>query len=372
MNAAAFRSGVPMTVIVELTRRCNLNCDHCYVDHHIKHELSVAQLDTIFADIARAGGLMLTFTGGEIGLRKDLVDIVKAARKYHFNIKLNSTATLFTDADIETLAALQVRYVNVSVYSDKAEVHDAVVQHKGAFDRTVHAIEKMRAAGIKVVLQCPLMTSNKNEISSIIALAERLDCTSTFDPVVAPMEDGRTDPCVLRLSAGEIANVYAAGGVIEFMSDGGGAGILPPREPGDKLCSAGHTLAFIDSRGDVYPCVAWRERVGNALSESFYDLWRDSPHFARMRAITAGALSECGGCSNEKYCSYCPGLAHAERQDPTLAPPSACNAAEGKRLFFEELAHGHAISDPGFFGHGRFAEGHAPIAKKARLPIIHG
>jgi MoaA/NifB/PqqE/SkfB family radical SAM enzyme len=370
MNAAALRTNTPVFVMIELTRRCNLNCDHCYVDHHIKDQLSVAQLEKIFADMARAGVLLITFTGGEVGLRKDLPEILAAARKHHFSVKLNSTGTLFSNDDIARLAELQVRQVNVSVYSENAEVHDRVVRKKGAFAETLRAVRAMRANGIAVKLQCPLMTSNASEIGGIIALARREGCTSTFDPVVSPMEDGRTDPCVLHLSAGQIASVYAQGGVIEFMGEGGGSEIGEERSPGDPVCGAGRTLAFIDSRGDLYPCLAWRERVGNVLEQSFDTLWRDSPAFHRVRGFTAGDLHECTSCSNQKYCNYCPGLSHAERGAAALAAPSACNAAEGKRLFHEHLALGETVTDPGFVGVGRYAPGHEPVRKRALLPIL--
>ena len=371
MNANAMRTNTPVFVIIELTRRCNLNCDHCYVDHHIKDQLSVAQLEKIFADMARAGVLLVTFTGGEVGLRKDLPEILAAARKHRFSIKLNSTGTLFSNADIARLAALQVRQVNVSVYSDNAEVHDAVVRKKGSFAETLRAIRAMRANGITVKLQCPLMTSNASEIGAIIALARREGCTSAFDPVVAPMEDGRTDPCVLHLSAGQIASVYAQGGVIEFMGEGGGAEIIEEGfGEGAAICGAGRTLAFIDSRGDLYPCLAWRDRVGNVLENGFEQLWRNSPKFHAVRDFTSSDLHECKSCSNQKYCNYCPGLSHAERGEAALAAPSACNAAEGKRLFHEHLRHGEAIVDPGFVSVGRYAPGAAPARKRPLLPIL--
>lgn len=371
MNAAAMRTNTPVFVMIELTRRCNLNCDHCYVDHHIKDQLSVAQLEKIFADMARAGVLLVTFTGGEVGLRKDLPEILAAARKHHFSIKLNSTGTLFSNDDIAHLATLQVRQINVSVYSENPEVHDAVVRKNGSFAETLRAIRAMRANGIKVKLQCPLMTSNASEIGGIIALARREGCTSTFDPVVAPMEDGRSDPCVLHLSAGQIASVYAQGGVIEFMGDGGGGDVADDGfGEGAAICGAGRTLAFIDSRGDLYPCLAWRDRVGNVLETSFDTLWRDSPKFHGVREFTTSDLHECTSCSNQKYCNYCPGLSHAERGEAALAAPSACNAAEGKRLFHEHLLHGETVADPGFVGVGRYAPGTAPVRKIPSLRII--
>lgn len=352
----------PLTCMIELTRRCNLSCDHCYVDHHIKDQLSIEELSRLFDELAEQGCLFLHLTGGEVGLRHDFVDILRAARRHHFNIKINSTATLFSDADVAMLAELQVRHVNVSIYSDTAAVHDRVVNKKGAFERSIATIQKLVAHGVRVTMQAPLMQTTKDEIPKIIALAERLGCNTSFDPVVTPMEDGATDPCSLRLTAGQIAAVYGQGGVVEFMSgDDSGLELLPPRSPGESLCSAGRTLAFVDSRGTVYPCVNWREPLGNLRTQSFASLWRESKGAQHARSITTDRLTECAGCGNEQYCSYCPGLSHAERGAPELAAPSACNAAEGKRLHLQ----GQPWVDPGFVGTGRFATARA-------TPALHG
>lgn len=368
MRLAADRAGAPLTCMIELTRRCNLSCDHCYVDHHIKDQLSLEELSVLFADLAAEGCLFLHLTGGEVGLRHDFVEIVREARKHRFNLKINSTGTLWSDKDIAALADMQVRHVNVSVYSDSPLVHDKVVNQKGAFEKTMRAIRALRAHNINVTMQCPLMSSTREEIPKIIALADSLGCHTSFDPVVTPMEDGSTDPCSLRLTAGQIAAVYGQGGVVEFMGgDDSGLELLPKREPGDAMCSAGRTLAFVDSKGGVYPCVNWRESFGSLRHQRFADIWRNSPSAAQARELTAEKLGECQGCGNEQYCNYCPGLSHAERGAAHLASPSACNAAEAKRLHLDVGAKGLPITDPGFVGVGRFTDGRqAPTLRGRR------
>ncbi len=139
------------------------------------------------------------------------------------------------------------------------------------------------------------------------------------------------------------------------------------------MCSAGNTLCFIDSRGDVFPCVWWREKIGSALDGGgFYDLWKTSPVFARIRNFKLKDLTECQDCSLQRYCSVCPGVGFTERGDASLAGSSVCNTAAANKLFYEQIRRGLPFSDPGYVALGSTGEiGQARgLAKRSKLPII--
>jgi radical SAM protein with 4Fe4S-binding SPASM domain len=377
LEQAAWRERTPLNVNIELTRKCHLDCDHCYVDHTIDETLSLPVLETLFADMARAGVLFLGFTGGEIGLRKDLHQIIAAARKHRFNIKLLSTASTFSEADVASLKAAGVRQVKVSIYASDAAVHDKIVRQTGALERSIRGIKRLRAAGIKVIMACPIMRENKDHIASVLRLAESLDCRAEFDGHVNPMEDGNLEPCSLRISAGELAASFDhEPGLAEYLLKDGPAwdngGMLPPRDPSAPVCSAGNTLCFIDSRGDVFPCVWWREKVGNVMSDGFYNLWKTAPVFQRIRGFTLGDLSECTDCSLQRHCTVCPGVAYQERGDASLAGSSNCNTAAATSLYHTQLRKGLPLIDPGYVKNGRTGEiGRAgKLSHRSKLPVI--
>lgn len=371
LEQAAWRERVPLNVNIELTRKCNLGCDHCYVDHHIKDELTLPMLEAMFVDIARAGCLFLTFTGGEVGLRKDLHEIIAAARRHRFNVKLLSTATLFDEEDVARLASARVRQVKMSIYSDDPAVHDKVVRRPGALAKSLAAAKRLLAAGVDVIFACPVMQENQHHIARVALLAESLGVRAEFDPRVNPMEDGSKEPCALRISAGALAASFATEPWLgEYLFKGGDAwengGLLPPRDPDSPVCSAGNTLAFIDSRGEVYPCTWWRERVGNAVTDGFYNLWTTAPVFKRIREqFTFSALKECGDCGLQRHCTVCPGVGYQERGDARLAGSSVCNAAAATKLYFDEVRHGRSSADPGFIAHGNPA-----AMKRVRLTVL--
>ena len=69
------------SVIFELTPRCNLNCVHCYLNqHHASKELSYEEIIEIIDILYEKEVLFLTFTGGDVFVRKDFLDIYMYAK----------------------------------------------------------------------------------------------------------------------------------------------------------------------------------------------------------------------------------------------------------------------------------------------------
>ena len=76
----------------ELTYRCNERCTHCYLDvmppsAKVPGELSTEEAKRLVDDLARLGGLTITFSGGEIFVRSDIFELSAYARKKGFAIR---------------------------------------------------------------------------------------------------------------------------------------------------------------------------------------------------------------------------------------------------------------------------------------------
>ena len=88
MSARALRLGVPFSVQLDLTYRCNEQCVHCYLDHDDHGEMTTAEIKHLLTEMAEAGVFILTLSGGEIFMRKDFFEILEYARSLTFCIKL--------------------------------------------------------------------------------------------------------------------------------------------------------------------------------------------------------------------------------------------------------------------------------------------
>ena len=203
MSERALRLGVPFSVQLDLTYRCNEQCVHCYLDHDDHGEMTTAEIKHLLQEMAEAGVFILTLSGGEIFLRKDFFEILEYARALTFCIKLKTNAVLIREAQAARLRDLGVESIQVSIYSHRPEVHDTITKVKGSLQRSINAIRFLKSQGLKVVVANVLMTENMQDYHDVRELAGELGAAYTLDPTVTPMMDG--DRSILNLNAGESA-----------------------------------------------------------------------------------------------------------------------------------------------------------------------
>ena len=137
MSAKALKLGIPLSVQVDLTYRCNEQCVHCYLDHEDHGEMTTAEIKHLFDQLAEAGVFFLTMSGGEILMRKDFFEILEYARELKFCVKLKTNAVLIRERQADRIRSLGVQSVQISIYSHRPEVHDAITKIPGSLKRSV-------------------------------------------------------------------------------------------------------------------------------------------------------------------------------------------------------------------------------------------
>ena len=246
-------------------------------------------------------------------MRKDFFEILECARALTFCIKLKTNAVLIREAQAARLRDLGVESIQVSIYSHRPEVHDAITKVPGSLRRSLNAIRFLKSQGLKVIIANVLMTENMHDYHGVRALADELGTECTLDPTVTPMMDG--DRSILDLNAGESAlrNLFRdeafVGNADEFCAP-------PPAPDEDSMeslpCSAGHTACYVSPYGEFYPCVQFPLSCGNVRQQRFIDIWRDSEQLKEVRSIRLRDLSSCSQCAHGSTCTRCPGLAFME------------------------------------------------------------
>lgn len=313
MSAKALALNIPLSVHVDITYRCNERCVHCYLDHHDHGEMTTAEIKHLLDEMAEAGVFLLTFSGGEIFLRKDFFELLEHARKLMFCVKLKTNAILIREREAERLKDLGVESIQVSIYSHRPEVHDAITLIPGSLKRSVDAIRFLKSQGLKVIIANVLMTQNMQDYSGVRALADELGVKCTLDPTVTPMMDGNRSTLGLGVGENSLRQVFRdsalVGDVEEFCA-------IPAKADESSLeaipCSAGHTACYVSPYGDVYPCVQFPLPTGNVRQQRFVDIWRHSDRMNEVRSIRMKDLTTCTQCTHVSNCTRCPGLAFME------------------------------------------------------------
>ena len=313
VTAKALRLNVPFSVQVDLTYRCNERCVHCYLDHDDHGEMTTAEIKHLFDEMAEAGVFVLTLSGGEIFLRKDFFELLEHARRLMFCVKLKTNAVLIREREAVRIRDLGVESIQISIYSHRPEVHDAITLIPGSLKRSVDAIRFLKSQGLKVIIANVLMTGNMQDYPGVRALAAELGVDCTLDPTVTPMMDGNRSTVNLGVDQGVLRQVFRdtslVGDADEFCA-------IPAKPGEDELeatpCSAGHTACYVSPYGEVFPCVQFPLPTGNVRQQRFVDIWRHSPEMNDVRSIRLKDLMTCTSCTHVTSCTRCPGLAYME------------------------------------------------------------
>src|SRR4051812_6266032 len=134
---------LPMGAVYEATMRCNLHCEFCYVGDLLniegewREELAMDALQRAFPD---GTGVQVNLTGGEIFMRKDIMDVLALFRDKGYTCGyLTTNGTIITDERAEALARLAqtgfLRHISVSI-DGPGEHHDRARGQTGTFERT--------------------------------------------------------------------------------------------------------------------------------------------------------------------------------------------------------------------------------------------
>ena len=314
MTRRALARNIPLSVQFDLTYRCNERCVHCYLDHDDHGEMTTAEIKHLLREMADAGVFILTLSGGEIFLRKDFFELLEYARReLTFCVKLKTNAIMIREREAARIRDLGVQSIQISIYSHRPEVHDAITLVPGSLKRSLDAIRFLKSQGLRVVMANVLMTHNMHDYNGVRALAEEMGVESTLDPTITPMMDGDRSVLSLNVDQSMMHQVFRDKGLVGDVEEFCAVQAGPDENALENLpCSAGHTTCYVSPYGDVYPCVQFPYTTGNVRQQRFLDIWRHSDRMNEVRAIRIKHLTGCSSCVHGASCSRCPGLAFME------------------------------------------------------------
>jgi radical SAM protein with 4Fe4S-binding SPASM domain len=310
---------------INLTKRCNLACAHCYMDaetmrHGDKNELSTEEVGRLLDEIAaRSTETMVVLTGGEPLLRGDLEALVAHGAGLGLAMVVGTNGLALTDKRVQALKAAGALGVGISVDSLDPEKHDAFRGLPGAWEKTMNGIEACKRHGLPFQIHFSVTEANADEIPSMIAFARAagarvlnvffLVCTgrgesmSDISPVtyervlnelVAAQEQSRD-----LLVRARCAPHYKR---IAYQRDSASTLTRAAGYEGGG-CLAGIHYCRITPEGGVTACPYIPTEEGNIRDKKFWDIWDSSPTFQSLRS--PALLGKCGSCEFRKLCGGC-------------------------------------------------------------------
>lgn len=314
MTEKALAKNIPLGVQLDLTYRCNERCVHCYLDHQDHGEMTTAEIKHLLDEMADAGVFVLTLSGGEIFLRKDFFEILEYARlDRQFCVKLKTNAIMIRDREAAKLRDVGVESIQISIYSHRPEVHDAITLVPGSLKRSLDAARFLKSQGLRVIFANVLMIQNLQDYPGVRALAEEIGVECSLDPTITPMMDGDRSILQMGIGSDSLREVFRDQNLVADVNE-----FCAVSAPADENtlsalpCSASHTSCYVSPYGDVFPCVQFPYPTGNVRQQRFVDIWRYSDRMNEVRSIRLKDLTTCSSCVHAGGCSRCPGLAFME------------------------------------------------------------
>lgn len=296
---------------MEITSRCNERCIHCYIPHDKKNrDMELSHARDIMAQASEMGTVSLSLSGGEIFVHPEIEHIIRNARKHDFMITLLSNATKLNEDMSDLLKEVNVNFIQVSLYSMKADEHDAITQLGGSFTRTMKAIEMMLAMDIPVQVSCPVMKINKNSYKDVLRWAYSNKIKANTDFIMMARTDFSTSNLDQRLgleeTEGLIRDIVEVDDLYTEILE-----MEPKSKDLDKyakqpVCGVGVDNICVTSEGMYYPCSGFQGYpLGSSHAQTLKEVWENSERIKYLRGIRNASFPECMKCKARDYCAMC-------------------------------------------------------------------
>jgi radical SAM protein with 4Fe4S-binding SPASM domain len=362
----------PYVISWNLTYRCNLACEHCYLDaggapqvgtenFADRSELGTEECFRVIDEIATFAPECLTIlTGGEPLLRRDILEIVRRAAERGLWVVVGTNGVRITENLARRLAEAGARGLSLSLDALDPDRHDRFRRVRGAWGNTVEGAEILNRAGLPFIVQTTAGSHNLGELDAIADFAhERLgarvwnlyflvptgrgqfvsDMTAAqYDEVLASLYriQRKYDRRMLvnaKCAPHYIKTVLENGTDAGVLRQGGGpslTGFSPMRtySGGAGGCPAGTHYMGIRPNGDVTPCPYLPVFAGSLRRARLADLWTSSELFAGIRRrLSLGG--RCGACEMNAHCGGCRARAYGMTGD-LMAEDPLCTHTPGK------------------------------------------
>ncbi len=340
MRFKAAKKYIPLQTAFEVTYRCNLKCKHCFVVRNKnKNELSFREITPIIDQLAQAGCFKLILTGGEIFIRRDILDIAEYVRYRNFFLILFTNGTLLTERIADRLVYLKPN-TEISLYGFKA-THDRITRVPGSFDATVRGIKLLVDRGLRVTVKSVVMNENVKELWDLKHFAKNLGVKDVLIPgglLISPRDDGSKLPLALRLSDAQLKDYFRKEC---FFKKSSGINIKSKLEKVKKdylLCLAGFVTSNITPYGNVNPCLQIRLKsdTNNLRQYSFKKIWEENKEIRAVRELRVTDRKDCIGCEVIEDCLLCPGIVLLEKGSLVAKLEEACRQTRIKKEIYEK------------------------------------
>ncbi|MBG7600957.1 MAG: radical SAM protein [Gammaproteobacteria bacterium] len=310
---------------VNLTRRCNLACAHCYMDAETRDsggdaELGANEIKNLLDEIAsRSNETMVVLTGGEPLLRRDLEQLIEHGHSLGLSMVVGTNGVLLNELRVQSLKAAGAMGMGISLDSLDPQSHDDFRGCPGSWEKTLSAMDLCKKYDLPFQVHFSVTEQNAHEVQSMIdfASASGAHVLNIFFLICTGRGESMSDITPVRyeevLKQLVEAQEQTRDLIIRARCAPHYKRVAYEHNPESSLtraqgyegggCLAGIHYCRITPEGAVTACPYIPDEDGSIREQQFWEIWDNSPGFQQLRNPTLGG--KCGKCEYRELCGGC-------------------------------------------------------------------
>ncbi|MEG1313111.1 MAG: radical SAM protein [Bacilli bacterium] len=313
-------------VWLEITQACNCKCVHCYEGNNhsaTNRQLTLEQWFCCINQIAALNVARVVIIGGEPCIHKDITKIVQFAVDKGLDVTIFTNGTIISN-ELKSVIVKNNLKLKLSIYGHTAQIHDAITQIPGSFDKLMDNITYFKEKNIKINLSVVIMRENQEYYDEIKKILDSLNINGYKFDVIREVFNGnqnlhvpdnkriiksvmRTTARFSPISEERFSNAYY-----------------------HNTCWNGKIV--ISEDGNVLPCVFERGiSLGNINKESIETII-NSDATKKCWDCTFDGVDECKKCEFRFACKDCRPLAAVNGEKTAKNPRCTYDVYRGEWL----------------------------------------
>ena len=294
----------PISVVWEITNNCNFKCPHCraYEEFTVDDE----QIENkIIDELIKNDILTVNISGGEPLLNPRVFEIIQRLSNANIYVGISTNGWLYKQKR-EKLLEAGLKFIQVSLDGNRV-LHEKFRGVKGSYERAVDTLKQAKKDGLFTQMNVTITSENLKtlewnynkalEIGVDKILYRRVVSAgkAVENNYIIPNKKEYIDTIQKLIKLDNSKLIVAVDDPIIYA--------IQDIESDEKLgCAAGIKSVGISSKGDIYPCIFLREKLGNIMKDNLSELWQNNEILNKLRNKD---INECGSCKYKFSCGGC-------------------------------------------------------------------
>ena len=294
----------PISVVWEITNNCNFKCPHCRA--YEKLTVDDEQIENkIIDELIKNDILTVNISGGEPLLNPRVFEIIQKLSNANIYVGISTNGWLYKQKR-EKLLEAGLKFIQVSLDGNRV-LHEKFRGVKGSYERAVDTLKQAKKDGLFTQMNVTITSENLKtlewnynkalEIGVDKILYRRVVSAgkAVENNYIIPNKKEYIDTIQKLIKLDNSKLIVAVDDPIIYA--------IQDIESDEKLgCAAGIKSVGISSKGDIYPCIFLREKLGNIMKDNLSELWQNNEILNKLRNKD---INECGSCKYKFSCGGC-------------------------------------------------------------------